>query len=590
MNKFIKKIQSLSLIILTALGLIINACTDEEETITPEVKLSKTEFSFPNSGGSDILYIQTNIPLEVTSDDESWCTLTKENNTSTKIIQYTITTTSNDIAEPRQTNINISGLDFSTVVLIKQSSAYYINITNTEKKYDSNSNGGEFTVKVETNGDFSINSNEVWVSQTEKTDSTVKFSVATNLGASRTATLTFTCGDESDEFIVNQLAGSNVIGGNTAMEIAHSLGLGWNLGNQLDAINNDIANETAWGNPATTQDAFYRIAASGIRSVRIPVTWLGHIGDAPNFTIDAAWLNRVAEVVGYAETAGLNAIVNFHHDGANSAYWLDIKNAALSDSVNDKIKAQLTAMWTQIANKFINKGKFLIFESMNEIHDGKWGYGANLTDGGKQYAVLNEWNQIFVNAVRATGGENNDRYLGVPGYVTNPDLTINHFILPTDVVSNRLMVSVHYYDPFDYTLENIFTEWGHTAANDKKDSNGDESYMTEIFGKLKTKFVDNGIPVYLGEIGSVHRSTERAEMFRKYYLEYLCKAAKTYGLAPFYWDNGSTGVGKECLGLLNHSTGIYINNGKDIIDIMANAIDNNDPSYTLNTVYNGAPQ
>ncbi|PRY96364.1 endoglucanase [Marinilabilia salmonicolor] len=375
-----------------------------------------------------------------------------------------------------------------------------------------------------------------------------------------------------------------------ASPIIKKLGLGWNLGNQLDAHSNGVSNETIWGNDKTTQEAFDKIAEAGIHSVRIPVTWLGHIGEAPDYTIEENWLNRVAEVVGYAENAGLNAIVNIHHDGADSHYWLDIKGAATDETVNTQVKNQLSAMWTQIAEKFKDKGDFLIFESMNEIHDGDWGWGDNRTDGGAQYATLNQWNQVFVDAVRATGGNNSDRYLGVPGYCTNPELTIEHFELPDDVVEDRLLIAVHYYDPYEYTLNDKYSEWGHTAEPSKKESYGDEAHLREVFNSLKTKFTDNGIPVYLGEVGNVHRSTERAESFRKYYLEYMCKAAKTYGMAPFFWDNGATGAGKECSGIINHSTGEYINNGKEIVDVMVKAITTEDEDYTLRTVYDNAPQ
>ena len=103
---------------------------------------------------------------------------------------------------------------------------------------------------------------------------------------------------------------------------------------------------------------------AGFTSVRIPVTWLGYVGEAPDYTIDETYLNRVAEVVGYAESAGLNAIINIHHDGANSQYWLDIKDAATDETVNSAVKAQLAAMWTQIANRFADKGNFLVFEAI----------------------------------------------------------------------------------------------------------------------------------------------------------------------------------------------------------------------------------
>lgn len=377
--------------------------------------------------------------------------------------------------------------------------------------------------------------------------------------------------------------------GEDAWQVAKWLGLGWNLGNQLDAYSNGVANETCWGNKPATQTTFNQLAALGFTSVRIPVTWLGHIGEAPDYTIDKAWLDRVATCVGYAQNAGLNAIINIHHDGADSQHWLDIKGAATDEAINERVKQQLAAVWTQIAERFKDKGSFLIFEGLNEIHDGGWGWGDNRTDGGKQYAVLNEWNQVFVDAVRAVGGENADRYLGVPGYCTNPSLTVEYFKLPADVAKNRLLVSVHFYDPYEFTLTDKYSEWGHTAAADKKESWGDEDNVRQVFASLQTAFVDKGIPVYLGEIGCVHRSSERSEAFRKYYLEYVCKAAKTYGLTPFFWDNGSAGTGKECSGLIDHATGEPLNNGREVIEVMTKAMFTEDADYTLESVYNNAP-
>lgn len=181
---------------------------------------------------------------------------------------------------------------------------------------------------------------------------------------------------------------------------------------------------------------------------------------------------------------------------------------------------------------------------------------------------MNDWNQVFVDAVRAVGGGNSNRFLGVPGYCTNVALTVSNFKLPTDKVQNRLMVSVHFYDPNEYTLDAKYSEWGHTGAADKKANWGDEDNVKDVFNSLKTTYIDKGIPVYIGEMGCVSRTTDRAESFRKYYLEYICKAAKEYGLAPVYWDNGGTGSGKEESGLFNHATGDYLNNAAEIVEVM----------------------
>lgn len=379
---------------------------------------------------------------------------------------------------------------------------------------------------------------------------------------------------------------SNCISGETPYEVAASLGLGWNLGNQLDAFRDGVAEETAWGNDSVTQELFDGLASAGFTTVRIPVTWKGHFGGAPDYAVEPAYMDRVAEVVGYAERAGLNVLVNVHHDGD----WLDIKRAAADEKVNETVKAQLKAIWTQIAVRFRDKGNFLAFEAMNEIHDGGWGWGNNRKDSGRQYAVMNEWNQAFVDAVRATGGNNADRYLGVPAYVTNIDIAVESFVLPEDKADNRLMLAVHFYDPVDFVLNATRSEWGHTGDPAKKASWGDEDNVRAQFGKMKSAFIDKGIPVYIGEMGCVHRSDARAEAFRLYYLEYVCKAAKDYGMAPFYWDNGGSGSGTEMSGLFDRVTGEWLNNGREVVEAMKRGIFTEDKSYTLQWVYeNRAP-
>lgn len=384
------------------------------------------------------------------------------------------------------------------------------------------------------------------------------------------------------------------------VRFAESLGMGWNLGNNLDAHNDGIAVEDGWGNQKATQKAFDAVKKAGFTSVRIPVTWLGHVGKGPEYHIEKAWMDRVAEVVGYAKKAGLKAIINIHHDGfgaeTNPAkkgfFWLDLAAAAKDEAVNQKIKQRLAMMWMQIATRFQNEGDWLIFETMNEIQDGKWGGGANLTDGGAQYRVLNEWNQICVDMIRATGGNNATRYIGVPGYVCQPGLTIEHLKLPVDEngeVDKHIMVAVHMYDPWDYAGSGKYSEWGHTGKDVVPDKAGEAVYVGTVTA-LYNKFVSRGIPVYLGEYGCVHRSLTRAENFRKYYLEYTIKALRDHHIPVLFWDNGYNKSGDDAFGLINHSTGKYIANGEEIVKIMVDTWNNTDPDYTLQTVWEKAPQ
>lgn len=377
------------------------------------------------------------------------------------------------------------------------------------------------------------------------------------------------------------------------MEYVEALGLGWNLGNSMDAHENGVAGETLWHDQAATQATFDSVKAAGFSSVRIPVTWLGHIGQAPEYKLDDAWLNRVKEIAGYARNAGLYAIVNIHHDGhadqgkADTYTWLNVEAAAQDSLVNDSIKQKLTAVWTQIANAFKEESDWLMFETLNEIHDGNWGGGGNQKDDGRQYQVLNEWNQTCVDAIRATGGQNETRYIGVPGYVCNPDLTIEHLVIPEDK-AGHIMIAVHSYDPWDYAGSGKHSEWGHTGKDIVPETS--EKTYTDMLDRLYEKYVKQGIPVYFGEFGCVHRDNEHAEGFRKYYLEYVCKAFREHKMAAFFWDNGYYLKGDDAFGLINHGNGEWIDNAKEIVKIMVDAYENNDSTYTLQSIYERAPQ
>ena len=381
---------------------------------------------------------------------------------------------------------------------------------------------------------------------------------------------------------------------NEAIQFAMSMGIGWNLGNQMDAHYNGCSYEEGWGNKAATQQTFNGVAKAGFKSVRIPVTWMGHIGNAPTYTIEKGWMDRVAELVDMAHKAGLKVIINIHHDGygaqdtpSKGYHWIDLPAAVADEEVNTRTKQELTMVWLQIAQRFANYGEWLIFETLNEIQDGGWGGGANRTDGGAQYRVLNEWNQVCVNAIRAAGGYNETRYIGVPGYVTNPDLTVEHLVLPEDVVENRLMVAVHSYDPWDFAGSAQYQEWGHTGIDVVP--NSDENAYVGMLNRLYNMYVRRGIPVYFGEFGAVRRTSPADEPFRLYYFRYVCKAMRDRRIPALYWDNGNSKGGNDGFGVIDHRTGKYIGSGEQAVRAMVDSWENNDPAYTLKAVYETAP-
>ncbi len=273
----------------------------------------------------------------------------------------------------------------------------------------------------------------------------------------------------------------------TSAQLLKAAVLGWNLGNSLDVPEG----ETAWGNPRVTPELMSGVAKAGFGLVRIPITWAKHMGSAPDHVIEAPWLERVDEVVGYARAAGLYAIINVHHDGADNfkgVQWLTLKDAAgnTTEANNAVVKTRFIAVWTQIAKHFSGYGEELLFESMNEIHDG---YG---TPDPRHMAFINELNQVFVKVVRGSGGNNAKRHLVVPGYNTNIDHTVTGFKLPTDSVPNRLILSVHYYDPYLFALMGKTNTWG--RASPGRDDWGQEDFVVKQFDKLKSELHRQGRP------------------------------------------------------------------------------------------------
>ena len=397
---------------------------------------------------------------------------------------------------------------------------------------------------------------------------------------------------------------------NDATRRTMQMGLGWNLGNQLDAYEESsssshylVPDETIWGNPKVTAEAIKKVREAGFTTIRIPVTWLAKIGPAPDYKIDAKWMARVTEVVGYARSAGFdNIIVDTHHDeDHDDNHWQDLKNASKDQALNEQIKKEITAVWTQIAENFKDAGDWLMFEGFNELNDGGWGNSKEFkANPHLQCDVLNEWLQVFVDAVRATGGNNATRWLGVSTYCANPTFA-KYLVLPDDP-ANKLMVSVHYYDPSDYTLGKEgsdgkdylpYSDWGHTGNPSYKHKKYDEDYVQEIFGMLYDNYIAKNIPVYIGEIGCSRRDKKdtRAWAFSLYYMEYIAKAARTYCLPAVLWDCGGKGVpGPEHHYYFRHDTGEYYPDAKEAVDAVLKGWFNDDPEYTLQSVYDSAPK
>ena len=348
---------------------------------------------------------------------------------------------------------------------------------------------------------------------------------------------------------------------------------GWNLGNSLDAYSSGESGERYWGNPVINQELMNGVKAAGFDIIRIPVTWIGHIGNAPDHRIAARQLRRVAEVVEMAHNAGLKAIINLHHDGSTQSGgrdngWISIGKASRNTEQNNLITAQYIRVWQQIAAYFQNYGDWLIFEGFNELHDGNW---QTCSDPG-QFIALNKWNQLFVDIVRSSGGNNESRYLMVNAYCADYRQALSAgFLLPNDPSPDRLILSFHYYTPHELAINGSRSTWGTDADKQRIDSD---------FSPFKGAFIDKNIPVIIGECGAVLQlypndsaKEAQARQSRTDYISYVFSTAKKYGLVPVYWDNGSIRGNGEKFGLLDRSTGQPNSQDSDaLIKLMIRAV------------------
>lgn len=342
-------------------------------------------------------------------------------------------------------------------------------------------------------------------------------------------------------------------------QIVEAMGPGWNLGNQLESVTDNVPEETNWGNPVITEKLIQSVKAAGFKSIRIPVSYFAKIDDDKDYTIDSKWLDRVQEVVDYCIKNDLYAVINIHGDGYNTidGSWL------LCNGKNQtEIKKKYKKVWKQIAERFKNYDEHLLFESMNEEFDDSY------SEPNKEYYQnINDYNQIFVDTVRKTGDNNTKRWLIIPGWNTNIDYTAGDygFKLPTDQYRDksidkeeqRIMISVHYYSPWDFCggENGVITQWGNEADDPSKTSTTcDETYMKNQLNLMKTTFADKGYPVFIGEYGSIGKTSydSENEYYRAYFARKLCQLSRKNGCIPMYWDNGYNGV--HGFGLFDRTT------------------------------------
>ncbi|HEY3401922.1 MAG TPA: cellulase family glycosylhydrolase [Ohtaekwangia sp.] len=549
-----------SILACVVLALVITSCSKDDPKPAAELEVSTEQLTFQKEGEMKFFHLKSNVDWAVSSD-EPWCTVNPSSGEA-GTVKIEVTVVANSGAAERTATITVQAGNLSGHVTVTQSGG----ITVSEDQFDIAADEDEITIEVQSPGAYEVDIEGDWITPAEgSTTTSQKFDIAVNASlGDRTGTITFSSGEASTTVTITQagqpltIPADNTGMASNAVTLASKMTVGWNLGNTLEAtsVTNGVytASETMWGNPKTTKTLIDGIKAAGFNAVRLPCAWSGYIDNVETHHIKDSWLARVKEVIDYCVDNDMYVIINIHWDGG----WLE-NNPVYSkqDAINEKQQA----LWEQIAVYFRNYDEHLLFAGTNEVH---YDYGTPTTE---HIAVQESFNQTFVDAVRSTGGRNATRNLVVQAYNTNISFSKTYMTMPEDAagVTDRLMAEVHFYDPYEFTLQDPSTKylWGADFAGSPNTTTwGQEAWVDEEFAIMKTEFVDNGIPVILGEYGAMLRSSlpepalSNHIQSRNHYFNYVNKAAKLNGMITFYWDSGYTGDGGS--GLFNRSTGAIV--------------------------------
>lgn len=538
-----KRLSIVSMLVMVFTMISLVSCSKEETIsgggISTSFQVSKSALQFSKTGGETYLYVESPTQPVVLSD-QSWLVVSQDLSNSARVYKYKVAAATNTDTNDRTASISVSSGSEQITVPVNQVSTEGLIIETAS--FEVSADGGSITVKLKANGEYDVTTPS-WIAQADNStranmqDYEEVFTIEANISPlARTAQISFTRGDIVESVTVNQAAGqveANM--DRTAKELAKAMYPGWNLGNTMEA--GDMANnftnagglgaETAWQSTQTTKALIDFVKAQGFKSVRIPTSWvMGHITDAENMTIDPAWLARVKEIVDYCISDGLYVFINDHWDGG----WIEVegfsKTSSSYEAVDETIIAdkvnKLKKLWTNIATYFKDYNEYLMFAGLNEPFQE---YSLFSTRHSELTPILERYNQAFVDAVRATGGNNAKRVLIVQGPSTNISSTVNYFNMPTDTENGKLMVEVHYYEPWDFCGSNATKDW-----------NADASVKTS-FESLKTKFVNHNIPVVIGEYGANwQENTESHNDAIRRFFKSVVENAGNCGIVPFAWD------------------------------------------------------
>ena len=552
-GKLKTNLKDLAISLMTTGLILFTGCREQINTLS----VNQSEISFEQAGGNSTIEIRTDADSwEINSTASDWLELSSNEGTE-KSATVSLNVGTKTITARKGTLTITAGNATPVQVKVSQpASEYLYDLAPDHSSFTLEKTGGSASIRIDTDApQWKITNRYEWLqlSQTSGNSgsTTVNISVPEYAGtSSRTAILVLSADYAPTTLIyvtqreqlypsynTSPLAPDATGMSSNAVEIASKINLGWNVGNSLEAI----GGETAWGNPKITKALIDLVKNSGFNAIRIPCSFNQYMANSTTAQLSGEWLDRVKEVVQYCVDDGLYVILNIHWDGG----WLE-NNCTPAKKDDNNSKQQ--AFWEQIATNLRDFDEHVMFASANEPN----------VDDASQMAVLFSYHQTFIDAVRSTGGRNSYRVLVIQGPSTDIEKT-NMLMqsLPSDQVTGRMMVEIHYYTPWNFCGLTEDADWGkmfyywgngyHSATDPERNATwGEETTVNDNFALMKSQFIDKGIPVVLGEYSVLRRSSLSGDALTKhlasraYFLKYVTRQAKVNGILPFYWDNGGT--------------------------------------------------
>lgn len=563
-NNLTKHFAKMAMALVALWPMSLTACSDDDggdgnvqpsDIIIPDVY---RQLTFPASGGEQNVVVQSPIDLTATTSVD-WLSVESVASASTKMKKFSVICQPTTTGKADSATITLSASNFSDIIKVKRLSGAIISLAS-DSVITISADGGSLSVSVGANEEPTAESDSWWLTtaKSEAADGTYTFTLAAakNLTTSeRDAYVTVSNTGGKVRVRIHQAAGDGASTAgmpSDAKTLVSKIFAGINIGNTMECPGPDKNAEGSWCGAKVNSQYIAGLKAAGFNAVRIPSAWHSYIvSGSKNYEIAEWWMARVKEVVDYCVSLDMYVVLNSHWDTG----WLE--DNIFNTSKESAILAEQTAIWTQIATYFRDYDEHLIFSGCNEP-------GMNETSsGGKKWddasvARLVSYEQAFIDAVRATGGNNEQRCLVFQGLGTDISSTADNMnVLPTDP-AGRLIAEVHFYEPYQWALMQEDASWGkvfwYWGAPNHKDGSahnptwGEEQHVKDQFEKMLKNFVGKGIPVIVGEYSSqIQNHTDESETFdaelhktsRAYYNEVVTREAKNHGCAPFYWETGS---------------------------------------------------